>query len=128
MVSETNEQRSQRHGKENEDLCPFKVVVECRDQRKKKDRRQRDKEKMPLRGSCWGEGRPSEVDPVVLENNVGQLLAESSGSKGVKSRAIGGPSCRHDRCGLVRQRWQANKHIIGERGDAEAQILSPEGW
>jgi len=44
MVSGSNEQCSRCHGKENQDLCQIKEVVECRHQREKKDGRERAKE------------------------------------------------------------------------------------
>ena len=65
MVSRRNEQCSRRHGKENQDLCQVKEVVECRHQRKMKDGWVREKEKTALRGGCLGAGRVSEVDPAV---------------------------------------------------------------
>ena len=51
------EQRSQRHSKENQDLCQMKEVVERRHHKKKKDFGKREKEKMELGRGCLGEGR-----------------------------------------------------------------------
>jgi len=76
MVTGSNEQRSRRHCKENQDLCQVKEVVECRHQRKKKDCWEREKEKTALGGDCPGEGRASEVELAVQEKNVGRLRAE----------------------------------------------------
>jgi hypothetical protein len=62
-VSGSNEQRSRRHGKENQDLSQDKEVVERRHQRKKEDGQEREKVKMALRGGCPGTGRAPALDP-----------------------------------------------------------------
>ena len=126
MVSESNEQRSRCHSEEHHDLCQVKEVVEHQYQRKKIDGWEREKGKTELGGSWVGKGRAPEVDQAVQEKDVRRLPAEPQGSRGVESGAIREPPSGHDRGALNRQTWQASKHIIGEGGNAEPHILSPE--
>jgi len=81
MVSGSNEQRSRRHSKENQDSCQIKEMVERRHQRKKKDGKEREKEKTALGEGCPGEGRAPEVDPAVQERNVERLLENLRGAE-----------------------------------------------
>jgi len=70
MVSRGNEQRSQLHSKEDQDLCQIKEVVEHRHQRKEKGGRKGEKKKAEFGGGHQGEGRAPEVDSAVQEPNV----------------------------------------------------------
>jgi len=69
MVSGSNEQRPQRHSKEDQNLRQIKEVVERRHQRKKKSGRKR-KKKTELRGGRQGECKAPEVDSAIQEQNV----------------------------------------------------------
>jgi len=70
MVSRSNEQHSQLHSKEDQDLRQIKEVVERRHQRKEKSGRKGEKEKAEFGGGFQGEGRAPEVDSAVQEANV----------------------------------------------------------
>ena len=67
MVSGSNEQRSQHHGKDDQDLCKVTEAVEHRNQKKKKVGREREKKKMELGGRCPGKGRAPAFDPAAQE-------------------------------------------------------------
>jgi hypothetical protein len=69
MVSGSNEQRPQRHSKEDQNLRQIKEVVERRHQRKKKSGRKRKKE-TELGGGRQGESKAPEVDSAIQEQNV----------------------------------------------------------
>ena len=70
MVSRSNEQRSQLHSKEDQDLRQIQEVVERRHQRKEKSGRKGEMMKAEFGRGCRGEGRAPEVDSAVQEPNV----------------------------------------------------------
>jgi hypothetical protein len=76
MVSASNEQRSRRYAKENENLCQVKELVERQHQRKKKVGSGREKVKTELGGGYPGEGRAPAVDLAVQAHNVERLLTK----------------------------------------------------
>jgi len=119
MVSGSNEQRSQRHGKEAHDVPQMKAVVERRHQRENTSSQKGKMKKTDFGGSIPGEGRAPEVDSAVQEPNAKLLPAEPEGSQGVGSSMIRQLSCEHDHGGLNPQRRQENKPSHGERGNAE---------
>jgi hypothetical protein len=69
MVSGSNEQLSQCHSKEDQDLRQIKEVVERRHQREKKMSRKREKETEPG-GGRQGESKAPEVDSAIQGQNV----------------------------------------------------------
>jgi len=107
MVSGSNDQCSQHHGKEDQDLHQFKEVVERWHRREKKSSRKRKTRKTEVGEGCPGEGRAPDVNSAVQEPNVEWLLAEPEGSWVVESSTIRQPSSGHDRGGLNRQKRQA---------------------
>jgi len=126
MVSGSNEQRSQHHSKEAQDMRQIEEVVERRHQRPKRSSSKRKTKKTEFGGGHPGEGRAPEVDLAVPEPNVEWLLAEPQGSRGVESSTMHQPSRGHDCGGHNGQRRQARKHSHREGGDATAQIVPPE--
>jgi len=70
MVSGSNEQRSQRHHKGDQDLRQIEAVVEHRHQREEKRSRKRKTKTPEFRGGRPREGRAPEVDLVVQKPNV----------------------------------------------------------
>jgi len=69
MVSGRNEQRSQRHSKEDQDLRQIKEVVECRHRREKKCGRKREMETQLGEGR-QGESKALEVDSAIQGQTV----------------------------------------------------------
>jgi len=71
MVSGSNEQSSQRHSKEDQNVNQITaVVVERRHQREMTSVRNRKTKKTEFIGGPQGEGRAPEVDSAVEEQNV----------------------------------------------------------
>jgi len=87
MVSGSNEQRSQCHRKDDQDLRQIQEVVEGRHQTMKKSSLKREKE-TELGGGRQVETQPLSVDSVVQGDHVELLLAEAHGSRGLESRTI----------------------------------------
>jgi len=71
MVSESNEQHSQHHGIDDQDLPMIGGLVERQHRREKIRRRRRNTQKMAFGGGRPGDGRAPEVDSAVQEPNVG---------------------------------------------------------
>ena len=69
MVSGSNEQRCQRHSKEDQNLRQINGEVECRNQLEKKRGRKR-KKSTESRGGRQGESKVPEVDPAIQGKNV----------------------------------------------------------
>jgi hypothetical protein len=126
MVSESNVQRSRRHGKENQDLHQIKHLVKRQHHEKKAGCRKREKEETELRRGRQGAGRTPEVDPTIKTKNVERVVAEPEVGRGMESSTIREPSGAHDRGSLNRQRRQASKHITIEGGDTKAGVFSSE--
>jgi len=100
MMSGSNEQQSECHSKEDQDLCQVEEVVERPHQREKKSDGKIKMKKTEFGDGCPLKGRALELVSAVQEPNVESLLAHPHGNRGVESGTIRQPSSRHDRGGL----------------------------
>jgi hypothetical protein len=100
--------------------------VQCRYRRKKDGGLKVKKVEADLGRGHHGEGRTTEVNLSVQEENVESVLAKHEGGRGMENSIIHKPSGRHDCGGLNRRGRRASSHITGKGGDAEMRVLSSE--